>query len=1162
MVSSPSKCLRLTIPGLDDYPTEHTWILFTDSEEEIPSPICKSLEDLGPALSALPINEMLQHLVARLHAAGNDTLDNMPSEESDEDFEIEYNDNDYSDDEQFFSNDAEKKRTNGLIFLHGAPTDVDEQKRLRFDLRATRQAGFKVGVRGDLNHGGYLCISCRISKLGISEEAMRAWGVEPQQYFMLIIHYRHRYVRFEDIKYVQEPRLDFRVVLCYNYKPTLSQIIAKFHEGPRKNGEHSSVQQSESVEYYPIDDVFISKPLNDLLNQRSLSILRERQTSGVSWTKAELKIDESQGKARENHTNDEDSHVNDPAHHEHHHPPLVTADHVAECAVNPSLPLSMMQFTLRHFVRCTEFCLNCHCKIKASFEALKPYVCSKPLCLYQFMHLGFGPSIEWEILSQPYVVDLLISFCYVAATENRLKEFPVGLGIDTPDPTELVDCVGSDWRSSTYSSNLPAVTSDHGSRLPSTEQSTDFKSLKIINKARLDYDRMQLTFSNDAANVACPLRRRQWLMIKSPREVLHTWVEDVGSWPTVQLGKTSIVTDSASSGLKSDTSLRGSMDVTYYPYEKAFDDLSHDQKTNAILMFLNTLPKVMSMKNYLENNAHAKDATLAKWPERLSPYAVDILRWIIASNRSCIIQVDQPEDTNLASKKSVTLLKDQGKTWHPIEDRVPGMNDWMQFRFAQGAPDKEQRFVDAVKAEKHGQNMDYPTIFAWHGSYLKNWHGIIREGLHYKEVLHGRAFGDGVYLSLYYETSANYTGAFSFSGSNSHDSSVTWPQSLLKVREAISLNEVVNAPQKFLSRDPHLVVKQLDWIQTRYLFVRGDPRLLTNAMNASPESIYNQDPERTCLGYRRHALRIPITAISKSRRPSVTTGFEKKGKKKLKTWRTNRQETVGDQQEDDASVITTASDRNLLLDKDNVENEDNVVEIEDLFSNTNFNGNHASQHPPSGLTRFFPGKLKADRLPLLKAPAITSSMATKSLQKELNKMVREQATKPQHEIGWYIDADLIKNMYQWIVEMHSFDLDLPLAKEMAAAKVQSVVLELRFTDNYPYSPPFIRVIQPRFLDFAQGGGGHVTAGGAICMELLTNSGWNPASTIASVLLQVRMELTSTDPPAHLANAKSRGFYGTNNTYEWGEAMDAYKRACRTHGWTYPKEFDEFDAVAK
>lgn len=85
-----------------------------------------------------------------------------------------------------------------------------------------------------------------------------------------------------------------------------------------------------------------------------------------------------------------------------------------------SFPLVAIQFCLRYLTRCTEFCLVCHDKIKEEFEALKPYVCDKPLCLFQYMTLGFGPSIEHEILTQPYVVDLLVSFCYAAAKVRRI----------------------------------------------------------------------------------------------------------------------------------------------------------------------------------------------------------------------------------------------------------------------------------------------------------------------------------------------------------------------------------------------------------------------------------------------------------------------------------------------------------------------------------------------------------------------------------------------------------------------------------------------------------------------------------------------------------------------------------------------------------------------
>lgn len=119
---------------------------------------------------------------------------------------------------------------------------------------------------------------------------------------------------------------------------------------------------------------------------------------------------------------------------------------------------------------------------------------------------------------------------------------------------------------------------------------------------------------------------------------------------------------------------------------------------------------------------------------------------------------------------------------------------------------------------------------------------------------------------------------------------------------------------------------------------------------------------------------------------------------------------------------------------------------------------------------------------------------------------------------------------------------------MKSRGLKSVILEIRFGGSYPMSPPFVRVIRPRFLSFMAGGGGHVTAGGALCMELLTNSGWSVASNIESVLVQVRAAISSTDPkPARLE-------HGPVGDYGVGEALEAYIRACQTHGWEVPSDF--------
>lgn len=204
------------------------------------------------------------------------------------------------------------------------------------------------------------------------------------------------------------------------------------------------------------------------------------------------------------------------------------------------------------------------------------------------------------------------------------------------------------------------------------------------------------------------------------------------------------------------------------------------------------------------------------------------------------------------------------------------------------------------------------------------------------------------------------------------------------------------------------------------------------------------------------------------------------------------------------------------------------------------------------LTDFVPGSLDQSQLPMLDPPSYATPMATKSLNRCLKEVLEVQKKTPLHELGWYIDPELISNVYQWIVELHSFESTLPLAQDMKAAGVTSIVLEIRFGKEYPHSPPFVRVIRPRFLPFMSGGGGHVTAGGAMCMELLTNSGWSAVSSIESVLLQVRMAIMNLDPkPARL---ESRPRVGDYNVFE---AIEAYKRACAQHGWQVPPDFGDF-----
>jgi ubiquitin-conjugating enzyme E2 Q len=142
-----------------------------------------------------------------------------------------------------------------------------------------------------------------------------------------------------------------------------------------------------------------------------------------------------------------------------------------------------------------------------------------------------------------------------------------------------------------------------------------------------------------------------------------------------------------------------------------------------------------------------------------------------------------------------------------------------------------------------------------------------------------------------------------------------------------------------------------------------------------------------------------------------------------------------------------------------------------------------------------------------------------------------------------VDVNGKINLYEW--EVRLFDFEEPLAGDMRSYHAKTgknyVTLIMKFSSDYPFKPPFIRVIEPRF----QFRTGHVTLGGAICMELLTVSGWTANNDIISILIQVRAEIGSKDGGARLAAPSDQSQY---TPYSEQEAWTAYYRAASTHGW--------------
>jgi len=1036
----------------------------------------------------------------------------------------------------------------------GRPEVAATNARIRHDLFQAKKSAFRVGYLGSLFNGGqdgFVTISCRVAKLGISEEALQAWHLEPNQYFLLLIRYTAGYKDLDRLIGSAMAHgvsgVQMRAGLTNRYKVAIDEAIAAFAqlEDKSKSSKLMSNQPTDPNKSAGLGRLFIGRPLDELLNDRLIPLLRYRMGMGMPWGGAEDFFNDHQGRNLTDQDGMDPKYwAEDASHHLETLPRIVTQDHLNDRAKEKSFPLLAMQFALRHLVRCTEFCLVCHCKVEADFEALKPYVCSKPLCLYQYMSLGFGPSIEHEIITQPHVVDLLVSFCYTSASHRRLRCLPTGMALMVPSPSLVPQNAALNTG---YYPSLPNGMPD-GMSPRQTSLTSNIAQPSRTYKARFDQARMELIF-DAGQKVLHPGNWITFVLHGASEERYHCRVAEV-LHPTARLGPTVICgskkgdhSDQPTSVSVSQRHLGGSNIANLTPattppptsntenfsrnqhpqiefaiYDQNFDDLDDHEKQSSIVMLLDTMPSIAQMSAFLRRKG-GQDTSLRTWADRISPASLGLLRWIIASNRSCIIQVDSLDGNTRNS-----------------EERVSGMAGWMQFRFAQGAPDKEQRFVTSIKDTT--PNAKHPTLFGWHGSPLHNWHGIVREGLHFEKAVHGRAFGNGCYHSLQCATSMGYSGMDSYSHRGYHGArSGEWPHSQLKISQAIALNEIVNAPSQFVSKTPHLVVAQLDWIQSRYLFVRCNIQGMQIA-DDMPSQVYEQDPAYTPVGENNTQIVIPITAVSKSRRPvskDNSPKIIKTGHKKIKVDNT--------QDAEEAAMLSDETDmEDLTIFSSDAEEDPKLIAVKPSKGKGKaLSEKPLQQTPDKSQTDFVPGSLDHKSLPLLEPPSYATSMATRALQRELTATFKVQDTHPSHELGWYIDRNLINNVYQWIVELHSFECHLPLAKDMKQKGIRGVVMEIRFGNNYPMSPPFVRVIRPRFLSFMQGGGGHVTAGGALCMELLTNNGWSAVSNIESVLLQVRLAMSSTDPkPARLEPGHAKD-------YQIGEAIEAFIRACNTHG---------------
>ncbi|XP_078041476.1 uncharacterized protein LOC144472352 [Augochlora pura] len=162
----------------------------------------------------------------------------------------------------------------------------------------------------------------------------------------------------------------------------------------------------------------------------------------------------------------------------------------------------------------------------------------------------------------------------------------------------------------------------------------------------------------------------------------------------------------------------------------------------------------------------------------------------------------------------------------------------------------------------------------------------------------------------------------------------------------------------------------------------------------------------------------------------------------------------------------------------------------------------------------------------------------------LRRLMKElgEIQKTQHRLESTFTAELVNdNLFEWHVRLHKIDPESELAADMRELNIPYILLHVVFPENFPFAPPFMRVISPRIEK------GFVMEGGAICMELLTPRGWASAYTIEAVITQFAASIVKGQ--GRVARKPK-----SNKEFNRRSAEESFRSLVKTHekyGWVTP-----------
>jgi ubiquitin-conjugating enzyme E2 Q len=172
--------------------------------------------------------------------------------------------------------------------------------------------------------------------------------------------------------------------------------------------------------------------------------------------------------------------------------------------------------------------------------------------------------------------------------------------------------------------------------------------------------------------------------------------------------------------------------------------------------------------------------------------------------------------------------------------------------------------------------------------------------------------------------------------------------------------------------------------------------------------------------------------------------------------------------------------------------------------------------------------------PSLRARFNPSSGAAMRLIKDLKEMMQSNSK----ELGFSCEP-IGNDIFNWGVKVFGFDKGSEMHKDLQRYKVQTgrdwVDMLVTFHPDYPNYPPFVRVVQPRFMFHT----GRVTVGGSLCTDILTMESWNPMYDIVGLMVNIFSEIMNGGPRIDFSNPRP---------YSLQEAREAFERVASQHHW--------------